>query len=141
VKLCVLAVGKLKERHYVEACQEYERRIARYLPCEVIEVRAGDDLLRRLPPRLEPWALDERGREMTSAELAAQLAARMRTGSAGIGFWIGGADGLPDAARAAARVTLALSRFTLAHRLARLVLLEQLYRALTIVRGEPYHRQ
>jgi 23S rRNA (pseudouridine1915-N3)-methyltransferase len=140
MKLAVIAVGKLKERHWVEACDEYLKRLRRYLPCEMVEVRSGAELLGRCPARHARWVLDERGRELTSEELARQLERRMTQGAAGIAFVIGGADGVPEDARNDAELTLALGRMTLAHRLARLVLLEQLYRALTIIRGEPYHR-
>jgi 23S rRNA (pseudouridine1915-N3)-methyltransferase len=140
MKLTVVAVGKLKERHYQEACEEYVRRVQRHLPCEVIEVRDDRALAARLPTRGEVWALDERGREMTSVELARAIEGRMNGGAAAIAFVIGGADGLPATLVKSATVTLSLSRFTLAHRLARLVLLEQLYRALSIIKGEPYHR-
>jgi 23S rRNA (pseudouridine1915-N3)-methyltransferase len=140
VKLTILAVGKLRESHYVAACDEYEKRLRRYLPTEVIEVKRTEDLASRRPARAETWALDERGRELSSAELASAIADRMSSGSPGIAFLIGGADGLSDDLRASADRVLSLSRMTLAHRLARLVLLEQLYRSLTIIRGEPYHR-
>src|SRR5262249_30454883 len=122
MKLTVVAVGKLKERHYIEACQEYLKRVQRQVPCQVIEVRTAAELLARCPPRAERWLLDERGRELTSAELAAAVGERMRRGTAGLAFLIGGADGVPSEVRAGADFTLALSRLTLAHRLARLVL-------------------
>jgi 23S rRNA (pseudouridine1915-N3)-methyltransferase len=140
VKLVVLATGKLKERHWVEACAEYHKRIKHYLPCEIVEVKKEGELLSRCPPRLLRWALDERGKQLDSAELARALQKQMTAGSPGIAFLIGGAEGLPEEARASADLVLSLGRLTLAHRLARLVLLEQLYRALTIIRGEPYHR-
>jgi 23S rRNA (pseudouridine1915-N3)-methyltransferase len=140
MRLCVLAVGRLKERHWVEACDEYAKRIRRHLGFEVVEVKRGEDLIARCPPRLERWLLDERGRQLSSPELAQELARRMNAGSAGMAFLIGGAEGLPEGARAAADFTLSLGRMTLAHRLARLVLCEQLYRALSIIKGEPYHK-
>jgi len=140
VKLTVLAVGRLKERHYVEACQDYANRVRRYLPCDLLEVRSEGELLKRCPPRAERWLLDQRGRELSTEELAAAIGRRMASGSAGIAFLIGGAEGVPEPVRQGAQMVLALSRLTLAHRLARLVLLEQLYRVMTILRGEPYHR-
>jgi 23S rRNA (pseudouridine1915-N3)-methyltransferase len=86
------------------------------------------------------WALDERGRQLSSAELAAMLATRMRSGPRGVTFLVGGADGLPAPVVDRADIRWSLGRLTLPHRLARLILVEQLYRALSIVRGEPYHR-
>jgi 23S rRNA (pseudouridine1915-N3)-methyltransferase len=139
VKLHVLAVGKLREAWVREGCAEYEKRIARHLPIEIVELKDTRALAQRLPARARIVALDERGREPTSDELAARLGGWMRGALPGVAFLVGGADGLGEAA-ARADETMALSRLTLPHRLARLILLEQLYRALSIVRGEPYHR-
>jgi 23S rRNA (pseudouridine1915-N3)-methyltransferase len=141
VKLTVLAVGKLREPWVREGCAEYEKRVRARLPLDVVEVRNSEDLERRLPPRAEVWALDERGREWSSSELAEELRRRMSSGSQGVALLIGGADGLPAELVKSAAVRWSLGRLTLPHRLARLVLLEQLYRALSIVRGEPYHRE
>ena len=140
MKLAVVAVGKLKERHWVEACDEYLQRVRRYLPAEVVEVRSESDLLARCPPRFARFVLDERGRELTSLEFAKHIERRMTQGSPGIAFIIGGAEGLPDEIRSGAELTIAFGKMTMAHRLVRLVLLEQLYRAFTIIRREPYHK-
>jgi 23S rRNA (pseudouridine1915-N3)-methyltransferase len=139
VKLHVYAVGKLREAWVREGCDEYQKRIARHLPIEVVELKDLRALGARLPARARIVALDERGREPTSDELAARLRGWMGGAEPAVAFLIGGADGLGDLA-ARAHERLALSRLTLPHRLARLILLEQLYRALSIVRGEPYHR-
>src|SRR5205085_121712 len=139
--LVVLAAGKLRDAWVRDGCGDYQRRIARHLPLEVVEVKDAASLAARIPDRYHLVALDERGTEPTSAELARRLGGWMRSGLAGVAFLVGDADGLPPELVARAREVLALSRLTLPHRLARLVLLEQLYRALSIVRGEPYHRQ
>jgi 23S rRNA (pseudouridine1915-N3)-methyltransferase len=141
VKLTVLAVGKLRDAWIKEGCEEYARRLRAKLPLEIVEVKAAADLARRLPPRARVWALDERGKQLSSSELADALRRHMDAGEAGLAFVIGGADGLPAELVASAHVRLSLGRLTLPHRLARLILLEQLYRALSIVRGEPYHRE
>ena len=141
MKLTVLAVGKLRESWVRDGCSEYEKRVRARLPLDVVEVKAASELTRRLPPRAEVWALDERGRELSSTELAEELRTRMSSGASGIALLIGGADGLPAEMVAGARMRWSLGRLTLPHRLARLVVLEQLYRALSIVRGEPYHRE
>jgi len=141
VKLTLLAVGKLRESWVRDGCSEYEKRVRARLPLDVVEVKTAADLTRRLPPRAEVWALDERGRELSSAELAEELRRRMSSGAPGVALLIGGADGLPQELLAGARMRWSLGRLTLPHRLARLVVLEQLYRALSIVRGEPYHRE
>jgi 23S rRNA (pseudouridine1915-N3)-methyltransferase len=141
VKLTVLAVGKLRDAWIKEGCEEYARRVRAKLPLEIVEVKAPGDLARRLPPRARVWVLDERGKELSSTELADALRRHMDAGEAGLAFLVGGADGLPEGLVASAHVRWSLGRLTLPHRLARLILLEQLYRALSIVRGEPYHRE
>jgi len=140
VKLSVLAVGKLKESWVQEGCAEYLRRLRGKLPLEVIEVRDDAELQKRIPPRYEIWALDERGKQLSSEELAAAVGKRMNAGAQGIALLIGGADGLPAELVKRADFHWSLGRLTLPHRLARLILLEQLYRAHSILRGEPYHR-
>jgi 23S rRNA (pseudouridine1915-N3)-methyltransferase len=149
----IVAVGKDRSGLYAPAVEEYARRLARYVRFEVVEVpearrhagtpRARDEeaesLLARLDPRQRVVLLDERGQEPTSVELARRLE-KWLAGGKDVAFVIGGPDGHAEAVRARADETLALSRLTLAHRLARLVLAEQLYRAFTIVRGEPYHK-
>lgn len=144
MKLTVLAAGKLREAWVREGCDEYLKRLRRHLSVEVVEVRDAASLAPRVPAKTHGnhrlVALDERGAEPTSAELAERLAAWMGSGLPGVVFLVGDADGIPAALQARADERLALSRLTLPHRLARLILLEQLYRALSIVRGEPYHR-
>jgi 23S rRNA (pseudouridine1915-N3)-methyltransferase len=153
VRLLLAAVGKPRNPGLASAIREYEERARRYWPLDVIEVReesarAGSAELvrRRESERLAEAAGDARliacevdGRRMTSEEFSSWLQ-RLREEARDAVFVIGGAYGLaPDlSARASAR--LSLSPWTLPHELARLVLVEQLYRAGTIVRGEPYHK-
>jgi 23S rRNA (pseudouridine1915-N3)-methyltransferase len=153
VRLRIVAVGKDRSGLYAPAVEEYARRLVRHVRFEVVEVpearklagtpRARDEegvtLLAKLSPGERVVLLDERGAEPTSAELAARLGRWLQAGK-DVAFVVGGADGHGEAIRARADETLALSRLTLAHRLARLVLAEQLYRAFTILRGEPYHK-
>jgi 23S rRNA (pseudouridine1915-N3)-methyltransferase len=96
-------------------------------------------LLAKLGPRDRVVALDERGDQVTSVELAERLLRWLASGQ-DVALLLGGSDGLAPAVLALAQEKLALSRLTLMHRLARLVLAEQLYRAFTLVRGEPYHK-
>ncbi len=140
MKLTILAVGKLKESWVREGCEEYARRLRPHFSLELTEVKDGSDLLRRISPRSRVWALDEHGKQFSSEELGGQLRTFMNTGEAGWTFLIGGADGLPAEVLKASHLKWSLGRLTLPHRLARVVLLEQLYRASSIVRGEPYHR-
>ena len=138
------------------AIAEYEARAARYWSVEVQEVREerggrnvpvarvleseAKRILERVPPELELVALTRTGETPSSSAFAMQLQQAAAEGRAGIVFAIGGAHGLGDAVLGAARRRLSLSSFTLPHELARLCLAEQLYRAGTIVRGEPYHK-
>ncbi len=140
MKLALLAVGKLKEAWVQEGCAEYAKRVRGKLPLDLVEVKDDGELTRKIPPRYKLWALDERGKQLASEELAASLKKAMDAGEQGIAMIVGGADGLPRDLVARADFVWSLGRLTLPHRLARLIVLEQLYRALSILRGEPYHR-
>jgi len=140
VKLALVAVGKLKEAWVQEGCAEYAKRVRGKLPLDLVEVKDDAELVRKIPPRYKLWALDERGKELSSEELAASLRKAMNGSEQGIALVIGGADGLPRELVGRADFVWSLGRLTLPHRLARLIVLEQLYRALSILRGEPYHR-
>ena len=153
MKLRIAAVGRVKEPHWRAACDEYLKRLRPYATVEVCEVTdrdigpdpvkamsaEGADLLRAVPADSYVIALDVQGRETTSEDLAAHLAELMVRGRSDITFLVGGSAGLAPAATERADERLALSRMTLPHQLARVVLLEQLYRAFRIMRNEPYH--
>jgi 23S rRNA (pseudouridine1915-N3)-methyltransferase len=154
VRITLLSIGKPRDAAIAAAIREYEQRAGRYWPLEVAEVREepgraltpeeirrreGERLLERCEPAAHVVACDERGSLMDSRRFATFLQdARERAQD--VAFVIGGAFGLHDAVRSRARTTLAFCSWTLPHELARLVLAEQLYRAGTIVRGEPYHK-
>jgi 23S rRNA (pseudouridine1915-N3)-methyltransferase len=139
LKVVVLAVGKLRDRHIAALCDDYLSRAGRHLTVEVVEVDDDAALARKWPAHGETIALDVGGEAWTTERFARHLGDRMLHGGRAITFAIGGADGLPRALTARAGMRLSLSALTLPHRMARLVLLEQIYRALTIIRGEPYH--
>jgi 23S rRNA (pseudouridine1915-N3)-methyltransferase len=139
LKIVVLAVGKMRDRHMAAICDDYLARARRHLPVEVVEVDDGPALSRRLPARAEVVALAPGGDSWSTEELAAYLEGRMVAGTHAVAFLIGGADGLPSEIERGAARRLSLSRLTLPHRLARVVLCEQIYRALSIIRAEPYH--
>jgi 23S rRNA (pseudouridine1915-N3)-methyltransferase len=153
LKLRVVAIGKDRSGLYAPAVEEYAKRLSRYVKFELVEVpearkhagtpQARDEeaaaLLARIAPRERVVALDERGEERTSVDFAERVR-RWVEGGQDVALVIGGSDGLAEAVLARADEKIALSRMTLAHRLARLVLVEQLYRAMTILRGEPYHK-
>lgn len=139
MKLVVLAVGKLRDRHLAALIDDYSARARHHLPLEIVEVEDDQALARRWPAEGETIALEVTGASWSTEELARQLERRMTRGTRTVTFVIGGADGIPPALSSRAGLRLSLSALTLPHRLARLLLCEQLYRALTIIRGEPYH--
>lgn len=155
MKVTLLVVGRAGSL-VADGVQEYEQRARRYWNLEVVElkeVRAhkgmsddairaleSDRLLQRMPDGAQVVALTRAGKAWTSAELAAYLTDLALHGKPGVAFLIGGALGLSDEAVARADNTLSISAMTLTHELARLVFVEQLYRAGTIARGEPYHK-
>lgn len=153
--MIVAAVGAPRDPALAAAIRDYESRAARYWPLDVREVRAesgkggtpatvrareGERLLAALAPGAQIVACDVGGKAMTSDAFAEWLQHERERAGPDLAFLIGGAHGLPDAVRAASRRTLSLAPWTLPHELARLVLAEQLYRAGTIRRGEPYHK-
>jgi 23S rRNA (pseudouridine1915-N3)-methyltransferase len=156
MKLLVIAVGNKMPRWVNEAFEDYAKRVPRGLSIELIEVRPeprtsgkstaqmleaeAGRLSRAVPRGAARVALDERGREFTTAELARWLDAQ-RQGGRDIAFLIGGADGLAPTAKSGAEPLLRLSAMTLPHGLARVLLAEQLYRAISILHNHPYHRE
>ena len=155
LRVLVLSVGAPRQPGVAEAIREYEARLDSYFSFEAIEVqpkrsgrrqpaRAMADeaelILRRLPDDLETFALTRTGRALRSRELAATLEEIATYGRSGVAFVIGGAFGLDPSVIERCRHRLSLSTLTLPHDLARLVLTEQLYRAGTLLRGEPYHK-
>jgi 23S rRNA (pseudouridine1915-N3)-methyltransferase len=153
VKIRVAAVGRLKEPHWRAAADEYLKRLRPYATVEMVEIadrdigtdaaRAiaaeGADLLRAVPPASYAVVLDAGGRQMSSEDLAGWLAERMLHGASDITFIVGGSAGLAPDVLARGDERLSLSRMTLPHQLARVVILEQVYRAFRIMRNEPYH--
>ncbi len=137
----VVVVGRLKEPFWAAAEADYLARLRHHAQVEVREVKDDAALLAALPARARLVALDARGELLSSEEIAKKVigAAEQHGGGAPLAFAIGGADGLSNAVRARAERSLAFGRITLPHRLARVVLLEQIYRAYAILRGEPYH--
>jgi 23S rRNA (pseudouridine1915-N3)-methyltransferase len=153
VRLRLAVVGRVKEPHWRAACDEYLKRLRPYATMEVAEVsdrdlgtdpaRAvaaeGADLLRAIPEGSYAIVLDLAGAQRTSEQFSQDLAELMVRGRSDVTFVIGGSAGLAAEVRSRADVTLSLSKMTLPHQLARVVLLEQIYRAFRIMRNEPYH--
>lgn len=154
MRITLVAVGRLKEPYWRDAAAEYLKRLGPYASVKVVEIadrdvtsderRAveaeGADVLRALPERAHVTALTLDGRHRSSEDLSADLGRRLLEGQADLAFIVGGAAGLSREAVARADERLSLGPLTLPHQLARVVLLEQLYRSFRILRGEPYHR-
>jgi 23S rRNA (pseudouridine1915-N3)-methyltransferase len=143
MKVTVAAVGRLKEPYLVAAEDEYRKRLRPYCTLAVHEARDEAALLAALPAGAHLYAFDERGELLTSAGFAETVLGheQQHGGGASVVFAIGGPDGHGDALRGRARRLIAFGRLTVAHRLVRILVLEQLYRGFKILRGEPYHRE
>jgi 23S rRNA (pseudouridine1915-N3)-methyltransferase len=137
MKVTIAVVGKIKAP-FAEADAHYRKLLQRHLPVEVVEVREEAELERRIPPRSRVIALDREGRTMGSEAWADWLSER-RIEARDLCFLIGGREGLSAGILGRADERIALGPQTMAHQLARVVLLEQLFRATKILAGEPYH--
>jgi len=140
VKLRVAWIGKTKERPIQSLTLEYLKRLTRYVPTESLELGSEAALLKQLDKPGQVFvALDSGGKQLSSEELAQFVADHQNRGTQALLFAIGPASGWSEAALGVAQVRISLGRMTLPHELARVVLLEQLYRAYTILKGHPYH--
>ena len=144
MRIRIVAVGKAKDRDLRSLLADYYARIGRYAKLEEIEVKDGDEaqvsnrLARSIPDRSRVVALEVDGRAFTSRELAGWIDRAENESVQTLVFLIGGAYGLPQELSRKADLRLSMSAMTFPHRLARLVLAEQIYRAFTISRNEPY---
>jgi 23S rRNA (pseudouridine1915-N3)-methyltransferase len=135
----LVAVGRMKNPALRAACDEYIERLRHYTKVEEREVKEEARVLGAVPEGTRLVALTRRGEEWTSGQLA-EWTGRWEMDGRDVTFAIGGADTLPDEVLRKAERLWSLSRLTLPHEVARVVVYEQLYRAHTIRRGEPYHR-
>ncbi len=144
MRLRIAWIGKTKEAAIQSLTAEYLKRLSRYVATEPLELPNEAALLKQLDKsgaRQAPELvlLDARGKQLSSEELAAFLQQHQDRGTSALLFAVGGPDGFSAQARAAAAFQLSLGKLTLPHELARVVLLEQLYRGFTILKGHPYH--
>lgn len=156
MRLTLISVGRNAEPFIRDACEEYAARIRRYadlvltvvpeerVPApgkkEFILREEGRRIRDKIPPSDLRVALDERGRGFTSVGFSRLLEKWRAAGVRGAAFILGGPYGLEEALKAEADLRLSLSPLTLTHGMARMILLEQLYRAFTLIRKEPYHK-
>lgn len=144
MKIKIAWIGKTKEPAIVALTEEYLKRIARYAQVEALPLRDEQDLLAKVSsPKSGSKStlvlMDSRGKEFSSEQFAKFLGDYQDRNPLPLVFAIGGADGFNAATRAIAQHVVSLGKMTLAHELARVVLLEQIYRAFTILKGHPYH--
>jgi 23S rRNA (pseudouridine1915-N3)-methyltransferase len=148
VKIKIAWVGKTKEQAFQSLTEEYVRRLSRYTQLETVVLRDQAAILEfaaqaagksRNSGKSTLVLLDSRGRQFSSEEFARFLGDYQDRNPLPLVFAIGPADGFSKTALQAAHLTISLGKMTLAHELARVVLLEQLYRAFTILKGHPYH--
>jgi 23S rRNA (pseudouridine1915-N3)-methyltransferase len=154
----LICVGTLKERYWRDAADEYRKRLEKYCALTTDEIKEervfgpsaaeeaaakdaeGRALLRRVKEGSYVVALDARGKSLSSEAFAEKLAALPHVGCSRVAFITGGPLGLSETVRTRADLCLSLSKMTFPHRMARVVLLEQLYRAFKILRNEAYHK-
>lgn len=156
MKTELILVGRTADKHFQAAISDYAQRIGHYMPFSITVIpelrntknlseeqqkqQEGELILRMIQPQDTVVLLDEHGRELRSVELARWLEGKRQTARRLL-FVIGGPYGFSKAVYQRAQERLSLSRLTFSHQLVRLVFTEQLYRACTIIRGEPYHHE
>lgn len=157
MKITLLTVGKTDKEWVRKGLEIYSSRLGHYIPFTISEIpelknvsalsrdqikeKEGALILAAVKDSDDVILLDERGKEMSSVEWAAMLEGRMARGGKGIVFVIGGAYGFSGAVYARANAKISLSKMTFSHQMVRVIFAEQLYRAFTIIKGEPYHHE
>ena len=158
-RVTIICVGKLKESYLRDACKEYEKRLGAYCRLQTIEVEEhrlpdrpsqaqidagiraeGERILRQIPAGAVVIALCIEGQQVTSPQLAERLGQIAVQGGGDVVFVIGGSNGLYEPVKARSALRLSMSKMTFPHQLARVMLLEQIYRAYTIQAGARYHK-
>ncbi len=141
MKISLHICGRLKESYLRAAEAEYRKRLGPYCKLTIVEHKSDAALAASLSNDAHLYVFDERGDALTSVEFAGLIDREAQFGGGvELAFAIGGADGHSPALRRRARRLISFGRMTIAHRLVRILVLEQLYRAHRIIRGEPYHR-
>lgn len=156
MKIRLLSVSQSKEAFYLEACRLYAKKINHYIPFEIETLKPkgveraqaklktakeSEEILRRIGPKDYVILFDENGKRMDSVKFSGELTRLFETGQSQLCFVIGGAFGVGPEVKSRAQLTLNLSPFVLNHLVAGVVALEQIYRAMTIWRGIPYHNE
>lgn len=157
MKITLLAIGKTDARYFVEAINEYQKRLEHYIPFEIQIIpdlkntksltadqqkeKEGELILKSLQAGDYPVLLDDKGKEYTSVKFASYIEKKTHTVARRLVFVIGGPYGFSQDVYDRAQEKLTLSRMTFSHQMVRLIFVEQLYRAMTILNNEPYHHE
>lgn len=157
MKISLTVVGKTTDRHFIASIDEYVKRISHYVPFSIDVIpelkgtknlsereqkeREGELILKSIQPGDYIVLLDEHGCERRSIEFAQWMQKRMAAGPKRLVFVVGGPYGFSEAVYDAAQEKVSLSQMTLSHQMIRLLFTEQIYRAMTILNGEPYHHE
>ena len=156
MKITLLVVGKTTDQRLQTLIEDYQQRLKHYIPFEIVVIpdlrnakaltqaqikeQEGIEILRRITPAMEVILLDEHGREYRSIEYAQWIQKKMAAGR-DVTFIVGGPYGFSPAVYERANGKISLSKMTFSHQMIRLFFTEQIYRAMTILRGEPYHHE
>ena len=157
MKITLLTVGKTDKDWVKQGIDIYASRMKHYFPFSIVEIpelknvsslsqdqiktKEGELILKNVKPTDDMILLDERGREFSSMEFAKALQDKISYTGKDIVFVIGGAYGFSEAVRQRSNLKISLSRMTFSHQMVRAIFVEQLYRAFTIMKGEPYHHE
>ena len=157
MKIGLIVIGKTDARYFVESIEEYRGGLIHYIPFELEVIpdiknaknlseaqqkeREGELILKALQPGDYLVLLDEHGKEFTSMQFATYIEKKMHTVPKRLVFVVGGPYGFSEAVYRAASEKISLSKMTFSHQMIRLIFIEQLYRAMTILHGEPYHHE
>lgn len=156
MKITLLVVGKTTDQRLQTLIEDYQQRLKHYIPFEIVVIpdlrnakaltqtqikeQEGIEILRRITPSMDVILLDEHGREYRSIEYAQWIQKKMAAGR-DVTFIVGGPYGFSPAVYERANGKISLSKMTFSHQMIRLFFTEQIYRAMTILRGEPYHHE
>lgn len=157
MKVALILVGKTVNKHFVELIDEYAGRVKHYIGFDIITIpelkntkslstdqqkqQEGELILKQMQTGDYVVLLDEHGKELRSVEFSAYMEQKMQTVNKRLVFVIGGPYGFSQEVYGRANEKLSLSKMTFSHQMVRLIFVEQLYRAMTIMRGEPYHHE
>jgi 23S rRNA (pseudouridine1915-N3)-methyltransferase len=159
IKINIIAVGKLKEKYLIDACNEYLKRLGAYSKVQIIEIneyrcsdnpseaeieivkeKEGEQILSKIPKGSFVIPMCIEGKQFSSEEFSAKLESVMLGGSGEFTFIIGGSFGLSDKVKQEGALKLSFGKITLPHQLMRVILLEQIYRAFSIMNNSKYHK-